>query len=318
MKQSVPPRLAPYLLYIHLQAMHVNNACMFYAPYASIVVWKLQNGTKTLVKLGAGHKLTCFDQLRKGCVFFFDNYWSSSPYLQHSIHKKNNFNEIILFQNSPVQPLSLASQSSSPKQVTTDYVETPCHCRAIRGQPTAPMHHLLHRCCQCPHTIKWWQTMLRRLPIVAWSGGNRQHRGAIALAATVDIIAQSIGDQRRQDAGILTTLAVRGGGGRDGESFNRENEKRTKGGSQLLEVLLPTSVSTCVLTLVGKRISIKSVERRFESPPLVTPSLRSWGFYLLTMLTSHYKVSPLGYDKVNKHGSRHTNACQGTFVLHFC
>ena len=74
MKQSVPPRLAPYLLYIHLQAMHVNNACMFYAPYASIVVWKLQNGTKTLVKLGAGHKLTCFDQLRKGCVFFFDNY----------------------------------------------------------------------------------------------------------------------------------------------------------------------------------------------------------------------------------------------------
>ena len=77
--------------------------------------------------------------------------------------------------------------------------------------------------------------MLRRLPIVARSGGNRQHRGAIALAATVDIIAQSIGDQRRQDAGILTTLAVRGGGGRDGESFNRENEKRTKGGSQLLE-----------------------------------------------------------------------------------
>ena len=118
--------------------------------------------------------------------------------------------------------------------------------------------------------------MLRRLPIVAQSGGNQQHRGAIALAATVDIIAQSIGDQRRQDAGILTTLAVRGGGGGgEGESFNRENEKRTKGGSQLLEVLLPTSISTFVLMLVGKRISIKSVEQRFESPSLVTPSLRS-------------------------------------------
>ena len=68
--------------------MHVNNACMFYAQYASIEVWKLQNGAKTLVKLGAEQKLKCFDQLRKGCRDFFDNYWSSTPYLQHSIHKK--------------------------------------------------------------------------------------------------------------------------------------------------------------------------------------------------------------------------------------
>jgi len=51
--------------------MHVNNACMFYAPYASIIVWKLQNGAKSLVKLGAGKKLTCFDQLRKGCCDLF-------------------------------------------------------------------------------------------------------------------------------------------------------------------------------------------------------------------------------------------------------
>ena len=46
--------------------MHVNNACMFYAPYASIVVRKLQNGPISLVKLGVGQKLTCFDQLQKG------------------------------------------------------------------------------------------------------------------------------------------------------------------------------------------------------------------------------------------------------------
>jgi hypothetical protein len=57
---------------------------------------------------------------------------------------------------------------------------------------------------------------------------------------------------------------------------------------------LPTSVSTRVLTLVGKRTSNKSVEQRFESPSPLTPSLRSGGFYILIMLTSHYKVSPLG------------------------
>ena len=28
--------------------MHINNACMFYAPYASIIVWKLQNGAKSI------------------------------------------------------------------------------------------------------------------------------------------------------------------------------------------------------------------------------------------------------------------------------
>ena len=50
--------------------MHVNNACMFYAPYASIVVWKSQNGAKKLVYLGAGKKLTCFDPLQKGCHDF--------------------------------------------------------------------------------------------------------------------------------------------------------------------------------------------------------------------------------------------------------
>jgi hypothetical protein len=56
---------------MHLQAMHVNNACMFYAPRASIVVWKSQIGAKTLVNLGTGKKLTCFDPLRKGCRIFF-------------------------------------------------------------------------------------------------------------------------------------------------------------------------------------------------------------------------------------------------------
>jgi hypothetical protein len=43
---------------------------MFYAPHASIVVWKSQIGAKTLVNLGAGKILTCFDPLLKGCVLF--------------------------------------------------------------------------------------------------------------------------------------------------------------------------------------------------------------------------------------------------------
>ena len=43
-------------------------------------------------------------------------------------------------------------------------------------------------------------------------------------------------------------------------------------GTHVLEVLVTTSS--------------KSVEWRFKSPSPVTPSLRSWGFYLLTMLNS--------------------------------
>ncbi len=74
-------------------------------PHMHLLVWKLQNGTKSLVKLGAGQKLTCFDPLRKGCRdFFLDDYWSSTPYLQHSTTKKNNFNEMILFQISSAAP----------------------------------------------------------------------------------------------------------------------------------------------------------------------------------------------------------------------
>jgi hypothetical protein len=59
--------------------MQVNNACMFYAPYASIVVWKSQNqnGAKTLVKLGAIY------------FCFFDNYWSSTP-TYNIQHTQNN------------------------------------------------------------------------------------------------------------------------------------------------------------------------------------------------------------------------------------
>ena len=82
---------------------------MFYAQYASIVVWKSQNGAETLVNLGARKKLTCFDPLRKGCGDFF-YFFCSQLLVQHTIpttlnSHKNNFNEIILFQNSPVQPL---------------------------------------------------------------------------------------------------------------------------------------------------------------------------------------------------------------------
>ena len=40
-------------------------------PHMHIVVWKSQNGAKTLVNLGAGKKVTCFDLLRKGCRDFF-------------------------------------------------------------------------------------------------------------------------------------------------------------------------------------------------------------------------------------------------------
>ena len=89
--------------------MHVNNVCMFYALYAFIIVWKLQNDAKSLVKLGAGQKLTCFDQLWKGCRDFFTYFLTTIWPTQHTYNiqlTKNYFNEIILFQNSPVQPLS--------------------------------------------------------------------------------------------------------------------------------------------------------------------------------------------------------------------
>ena len=95
--------------------MHVNNACMLNAPYASIVVWKSQNGAKTLVNLGAGKKLTCFlTRYGRVAVIFLCFFWQLL--VQHTIpttynSQKNNFNEIILFQNSPVQPLALVMDS---------------------------------------------------------------------------------------------------------------------------------------------------------------------------------------------------------------
>ncbi len=97
--------------------MHVNNVCMFYALYASIIVWKLQNSAKSLVKLGTGQKLTCFDQLRKGCRDFYFIFLTTIGPTQHTYNiqlTKNNVNEIILFQKSPVQPLSLTAASNSP------------------------------------------------------------------------------------------------------------------------------------------------------------------------------------------------------------
>ena len=94
------------IINIHLKAMHVNNSCMFYAPYASILVWKLQNDAKTLVKLCAGQNLTCFDQLRKSSRDFFIFFLTFIGPAHHTYNiqlTKNNVNEIILFQNSPVQ-----------------------------------------------------------------------------------------------------------------------------------------------------------------------------------------------------------------------
>jgi hypothetical protein len=58
---------------------------VYFMPHMHMVVWKLQNGAKSLFKLGAGQKLTCLDPLRKGCRDFFDNYWSGTPYLQLSL-----------------------------------------------------------------------------------------------------------------------------------------------------------------------------------------------------------------------------------------
>ena len=57
-----------------------------------------------------------------------------------------------------------------------------------------------------------------------------------------------------------------------------------------------TSVSTRELTLVVK----ERVEQRIKSPviPSDSLSLRSGGFYILTMLTSHYKVLPLGHNEM--------------------
>ena len=98
--------------------MHVKNACMFYAPYASIVVWKSQNGAITLVNLGAGKKLTCFDPLRKGCHDFFLIFCLTTIGPVHHTYNiqvtKHNVNVIILFQNSPVQPLPQVATNLGP------------------------------------------------------------------------------------------------------------------------------------------------------------------------------------------------------------
>ena len=95
--------------------MHLNNECMFYAQYASIVVCKSQNGAETLVNLGARKKLTCFDPLRKGCrIFFnlfFDNYWSSTLYLQHSTYKIILMKYFCFKILPPVQPLPLSHRN---------------------------------------------------------------------------------------------------------------------------------------------------------------------------------------------------------------
>jgi hypothetical protein len=58
-----------------------------------------------------------------------------------------------------------------------------------------------------------------------------------------------------------------------------------------------TSVSARELTLV---VVVKErVEQRIKSPvkPSDSLSLRSGDFYILTMLTSHYKVPPLGHNE---------------------
>jgi hypothetical protein len=114
--------------------MHVNNACMFYAQYASIVVWKSQNGAETLVNLGARKKLTCFDPLRKGCGDFF-LFFVWQLLVQHTIpttfnsHKK--INEIILFQNSPVQPLTMPPGRYGARHIAWWSVSV-ASCEAIR------------------------------------------------------------------------------------------------------------------------------------------------------------------------------------------
>ncbi len=60
-----------------------------------------------------------------------------------------------------------------------------------------------------------------------------------------------------------------------------------------------TMTQNCQCITSGKRTSNKSVERKFDSPvkPGDSLSLRSKGFYILTMLTSCYKVLPLGHDE---------------------
>jgi hypothetical protein len=73
-----------------------------FMPHMHIVVRKSQNGAKTLVNLGAGKKLTCFDPLRKGCRDFFLTTIGPVHHTYNIQITKNNFNEIILFRNSPV------------------------------------------------------------------------------------------------------------------------------------------------------------------------------------------------------------------------
>ena len=79
-------------------------------PPMHIVVWKSQIGTKTLVNLGAEKNINLFLPVTEGLQGFFLIYFLTTIGPAHYTYNiqltKNNFNEIFVFQNSPVQPLS--------------------------------------------------------------------------------------------------------------------------------------------------------------------------------------------------------------------
>ncbi len=101
--------MSQYFAYI------VFKPCMWTMPVCFMphvhLVWKLQNGSKSLAKLGiwlAGQKLTCFDPLRKGfCDYFLYFLWQLL--IQHTIPTPFTSQKIMFMKyfisNSPVQPL---------------------------------------------------------------------------------------------------------------------------------------------------------------------------------------------------------------------
>jgi hypothetical protein len=127
-----------------------------FMPHMHMVVWKLQNGAKSLFKLGAGQKLTCLDPLRKGCRDFFDNYWSGTPYLQLSLLSTAGYLlptltpdvELIMYLPRHIWPSSIFLSTQGPSLPTV-------------GQPRMPLHHhLLGHHHQFPTSLLYLQSHL--------------------------------------------------------------------------------------------------------------------------------------------------------------
>ncbi len=89
--------------------MYVKNACMFYDPYVfSLKVTKWRKITSKVGRLFNQTEINVFWPITEGLPWFYLFYLTTidpAHYIYNIQLAKNNFDEIILFQNSPVQPL---------------------------------------------------------------------------------------------------------------------------------------------------------------------------------------------------------------------